>query len=163
MSQDKKGKRRGTFASAAAGAVSVGVNMMKEKFTELDHDTASKNMDASSNFPMIRLARGYEIEKVADKLTYPTSITWDDQGNTFIAEAGGTFLDEEDASARILRLDPDGQTTEIVNLDGRIYPAISGMTWHKGAFYITHRDEELLGVFQKLPRMGKSPVYWGEL
>ena len=151
----KKGKRRGTLASAAAGAVSVGVNMMKEKFTELAHDTASKSMTASSNFPMIRLPKGYEIEKVADTLTFPTSVTWDDQGNTYIAEAGGTFLDEEDASARILRLEPNGQTTEVVNLDGHIYPAISGMTWHRGAFYITHRDEELFGCVSKVTLDGQ--------
>ncbi len=31
-------------------------------------------------FPVIQLPAGYTIEKVADKLTYATSLTWDDQG-----------------------------------------------------------------------------------
>ena len=134
MEKDKKKEsRRGPISSAIAGAVSVGANMLGEKFTELSHDAASKKLKASANFPMIRLQEGYEIEKIAQELTYPTSVAWDDQGNMYIAEAGGTFLDEEDASARILRLDDNGMTTEVVNLDGKIYPAISGMTWHNGA------------------------------
>lgn len=147
--------RRGKIASAAAGAVSVGVNMLKEKFTELSHDTASKKLKASANFPMIRLPEGFEIEKVAEGLTFPTSVAWDDQGRLYVAEAGGTFLDEEDASARILRVEENGMTTEVVNLDEKIYPAISGMTWHNGAFYITHREMDLHGAVSRVTLDGE--------
>lgn len=96
-----------------------------------------------------------KIDKVAEGLTYPTSVAWDDDGNLYVAEAGGTFLDEEDASARILRVEENGRTTEVVNLDGRIYPAISGMTWHNGAFYITHRDRELFGTVSRVTMQGE--------
>lgn len=152
---EEKETRRGTLASAAAGALSVGINMMKEKFSELSHEAASKKLKASANFPMIRLPEGYEIEKIVQGLTYPTSVTWDDQGNLYVAEAGGTFLDEEGASARILRVEENGMTTEVVNLNGRIYPAISGMTWYKGAFYITHRDMELFGCVSRVSPDGE--------
>ncbi|WP_394351843.1 PQQ-dependent sugar dehydrogenase, partial [Pontibacter pamirensis] len=152
---EKEESRRGPIASAMAGAVSVGANMLGEKFTELKHDADSKRLKASANFPMIRLPEGYEIEKIADGLTYPTSVAWDDQGHMYVAEAGGTFLDEEDASARILRVEANGVTREVVNLDGKIYPAISGMTWYNGAFYITHRDKELYGCVSRVTPDGE--------
>lgn len=147
--------RRGPIASAMAGAVSVGINMMTQKYTELTHDADSKKLKASANFPMVRLPEGYEIEKIAAGLTYPTSVAWDDQGNLYVAEAGGTFLAEEGASARILRVGANGTTTEVINLDGKIYPAISGMTWHNGAFYITHRDRELNGAVSRVTLDGE--------
>lgn len=150
----EKESRRGTLASAVAGAVSVGTNMLKEKYTEFTHDSDSKQLSASANYPMIRLPKGFEIEKVVDKLTYPTSVCWDDQGRMYIAEAGGTFLDEDNASARILRVEGN-QAIEVVNLDDRIYPAISGMTWYKGAFYITHRDMELFGCVSRVTPDGE--------
>ena len=149
MSKEDK-SRRGTLKTAMAGALSVGANMLKEKFAELSHDAASKKLKASANFPMIRLPEGYEIEKVADGFTYPTSVAWDEMGNMFVAEAGGTFLDEQGASARILKVEANGQKTEVINLDGKIYPAISGMTYHNGAFYITHREMDLSGAVSKV-------------
>lgn len=42
-----------------------------------------------------------------------------------------------------IRVEANGTTREVVNLDGKIYPAISGMTYHKGAFYFTHREKDL--------------------
>lgn len=151
----KKKSKRGPLASSMAGAISVGSNMLKEKFTEISHEIASKTLKASANFPMIRLPEGFEIEKVVDELTYPTSVTWDNEGRMYVAEAGGTFLDEENASARILRVEEDGSTTEVINLDGKIYPAISGMTWHNGAFYITHREMDLSGAISRVTMDGQ--------
>ncbi|MBW3634861.1 MAG: sugar dehydrogenase [Armatimonadetes bacterium] len=154
MAQDNQ-PERGPLSSAVAGAISVGANMMKEKTEEIRHRLASARLKPSDNFPMIQLPEGYEIEKVADGLTFPTSVAWDDQGRMYVAEAGGTFLDEEDASARILRVEENGQTTEVVNLDGRIYPAISGMTWHNGAFYLTHREMDLCGAVSRVTLDGE--------
>lgn len=153
--ENEETSRRGTLSSAVAGAVSIGVNMLKEKFTELTHQADSQKLQASANFPMIRLPEGFEIEKVAQGLTYPTSVAWDDQGRMYVAEAGGAFLAEEGASARILRVEENGRTTEVVNLDGRIYPAISGMTWHDGAFYITHREQDLSGAVSRVTLDGE--------
>ncbi len=152
---EKDKSRRGLVSSITSGTAAAGANMLKQKFSELKHNKASKKLKASANFPMIRLPKGYEIEKVAEGLTYPTSVAWDDQGSMYVAEAGGTFLDEEDASARILRVDENGMTTEVVNLDEKIYPAISGMTWHNGAFYITHREMDLSGAVSKVTPDGE--------
>ena len=143
-----------------AGSLSVGSTMLSEQREAVRHRWDSWRLNSSSHFPMIRLPEGYEIEKVADGLTYPTSVAWDDEGNMYVAEAGGAFLDEEDASARILRLE-DGEATEVVNLDDEIYPAISGMTWHDGAFYITHREEDLSGAVSRVTPDGERTQILG--
>lgn len=154
MSEDKQ-PERGPLSSAMAGAISVGTNMLKEKTEALKHKAATRRLKASANFPMIHLPDGYEIEKVVEGLTFPTSVAWDDQGHLYVAEAGGTFLAEEGTSARILRVEGAGQVTEVVNLDGKIYPSISGMTWHKGAFYITHREKDLWGAVSRVTADGQ--------
>ncbi|WP_181813895.1 PQQ-dependent sugar dehydrogenase [Halopelagius longus] len=138
----------------------MSTTMLSEQREAVRHRWASWRFQSSSRFPMIRLPDGYEIEKVADGLTYPTSIVWDDEGNAYVAEAGGAFLDEEDASARILRLE-GGEATEVVNLDDEIYPAISGMTWHDGAFYITHREDDLSGAVSKVTPDGERTQILG--
>ena len=93
----------------------------------------------AQQFPTVQLPPGYQIEKVVDGLTYATAMTWDDQGRMYVAEAGGQFL-EEPPPSRILRVEP-GRVTEVVNLEGKgVADSVIGLTWHAGAFYITHRD-----------------------
>lgn len=93
----------------------------------------------SADFPAIDLPPGYRIEKVVDGLTYATSLTWDDQGRLYLVEAGGQFL-EEPPPPRILRIEP-GRATEVVNLgDKGIADSAVGLIWHRGAFYLTHRE-----------------------
>ncbi|MDP9069846.1 MAG: sugar dehydrogenase, partial [Actinomycetota bacterium] len=78
---------------------------------------------------------------MVDGLTYPTSVVWDDQGQMYVVEAGGQFL-EEPPPARILRV-ADGKASEVVNLtDAGIADSVVGATWHDGTFYMTHRDAE---------------------
>jgi glucose/arabinose dehydrogenase len=95
--------------------------------------------DADSRFPTVALPEGYRIEKVVGGLTFPTSVTWDDEGRMYVAEAGGQFL-EEPAPSRIMLVE-DGEATEFLDLfqAGGTDP-IGGMTWYDGDFYITHRD-----------------------
>ncbi len=88
---------------------------------------------------VIELPEDFQIEKVVDGLTYPTSIIWDDQGQMYVAEAGGQFL-EEPPPARILRVE-GGQATEVINLTVKgVADSVVGVTWHRGAFYLTARD-----------------------
>jgi CheY-like chemotaxis protein len=65
----------------------------------------------SADFPVVQLPPGFQIEKVVGGLTYPTSLTWDDQGQMYVAEAGGAFLDLP-APSRILQVD-QGQAAEV--------------------------------------------------
>ena len=93
------------------------------------------------NFPAIVLPDGYVIEQVVGGLTYPTSVTWDDDGIMYVAEAGGQFL-EEPPPSRILRVE-NGEATEFLDLfDAGGTDPIGGMVWFDGNFYITHRDAD---------------------
>lgn len=64
-----------------------------------------KNRNDENLFPMVNLPGGFKIEKVTGGLTYPTSLTWDNQGNMYVAEAGGGLNPENLAPIRILRID----------------------------------------------------------
>ena len=93
----------------------------------------------AQKFPVVKLPPGLRIEKVAGGLTYPTAITWDDDGRMYVAEAGGQFL-EEPPPARILRVE-NGRATPVVDLTrGGVADSAAGMTWFDGAFYVVGRD-----------------------
>ena len=92
-------------------------------------------------FPTVELPAGFQIEKVVDGLTYATGMTWDDDGNLYVAEAGGQFL-EEPPPPRILRIE-DGEAIEVVNLENEgVADSIIGLDWYDGKFYFTHRDPD---------------------
>ncbi len=85
------------------------------------------------NFPAVNLPDGYKLEKVVDGLNFPTSLTWDDQKNMYVVEAGGGFLPEP-SPARILEVS-NGHTTEIVNLSvENVIAPVVGLTYHNNAF-----------------------------
>ncbi|HEV7265205.1 MAG TPA: hypothetical protein VGN83_09830 [Falsiroseomonas sp.] len=110
---------------------------------------------ASDQFPTIRLAPGYRIERVAGGLSFPTSLTWDDQGRLHVAEAGGGLEPEQLAPPRILRVEEGGGTTVVANLDGQVRVAVVGLAFHNGAFYITHRAEDLTGAVSRVAPDGQ--------
>lgn len=114
-----------------------------------DKDAPIAKFEPSAQFPTIQLPSGYQIEKVAGNLTYPTSVTWDDQGRMYVAEAGGAFL-EETPPARILMIQ-DGKATEVANLDQKgITASVAGLTWYQGAFYFTHRADDFTGAVSRM-------------
>ena len=118
----------------------------------------------SAAFPTILLPPGYAIEKVADRLTYPTSLTWDDAGRMYVVEAGGQFL-EEPPPIRILRVEA-GATTEVLNLTalgaGAIQDSAVGLTWHQGAFFFTHRAADRTGAVSRVTLAGAlTPLFSG--
>lgn len=103
---------------------------------------------------MIAVPEGFQVEKVVDGLTYATSITWDDEGNMYVAEAGGAFQDQP-APSRILRIE-NGQATEVVNLtDKGILASVVGLTWHDGQFYFTHRADDRTGAVSRVTPDGE--------
>ena len=114
-------------------------------------------LQPSTEFPAIQLPAGYRIEKVVDGLTYPTSVTWDDRGRMYVAEAGGAFIEEE-PPARILRIE-NGRTIEVANLNQKLgydsLAAVAGMVWHNGAFYFTHRAKDRTGAVSRMTMDGR--------
>lgn len=108
-----------------------------------------------SQFSMIELADGFEIEKVVDGLSFPTSVAWDNQGSLYVVEAGGGFL-QEPPPARILKI-TSGQKTEVVNLTARgVVAPVVGFTYHNNNFYITHRASDMTGAVSRVSNDGAT-------
>jgi glucose/arabinose dehydrogenase len=94
------------------------------------------------------LPEGYQIEKVVDGLQLPSSLTWDDQGRMYVAEAGGGLFPEQLAPIRILRVE-NGTATPVITMPESIKPSLVGLVWHNGAFYFTHRAADLTGAVSR--------------
>lgn len=116
-----------------------------------DHDIP----DDATAYPGIQVPAGFKIEKMVDGLKLPTGVTWDDQGNMFVLEAGGGLEPEVHAPLRIVQI-KDGTATEVVNLTNKgINPSVVGITWHDGAFFITHRADDLTGAVSRVTKDGQ--------
>jgi glucose/arabinose dehydrogenase len=97
---------------------------------------------APKEFPRIPAAKpeaawvagGYRVEVVMRDLTYPTSVTFDGDGNLYIAEAGFAYGDPA-APARIWRVSPKwGLRVVADQLNG----PVNDILWHDGRLYISH-------------------------
>lgn len=103
----------------------------------------------------LHVAEGYRVEKVVDGLNFPTSVTWDDQGRMFVAEAGGALYPEQTRPIRILRVE-QGRATPVIDLSKTAQTALVGLTWHDGAFYFTHRNgADLTGTVSRATMDGQ--------
>ena len=107
----------------------------------------------------IVVPEGYKVEVVQSGLSYPVDVTFDDEGNTYVAEAGGhTYgtMPPEAPNARILKISADNTVTvlydKVVPMDEirdndsstempeGLIPPLTGVTFHKGKLYISHRS-----------------------
>ncbi len=105
---------------------------------------------------IIKVPAGFKAVKLAEGLHLPTSVTWDDEGNLFVAEAGGGLFPEELAPIRIIQIMPNGTKVEVANLSNRgLEPSLVAMTWHNGWFYITHRADDLTGAVSRVSKSGQ--------
>lgn len=104
---------------------------------------------------IVEVPDGFRVEKLADGLHLPTSLTWDDYGNMYVAEAGGGLFPEQLAPIRIMQIKADGSQVEVVNLSNTVAPSVVGLTWHDGYFYITHRAEDLTGAVSRVSKDGQ--------
>src|SRR5688572_33365684 len=66
----------------------------------------------------VELPDGYRAEIVLDRLTYPSSIEFDDNGAMYVAESGYVNGDHA-AVPRVLRINEPGETPQIVTEDLR--------------------------------------------
>jgi glucose/arabinose dehydrogenase len=103
---------------------------------------------------ILELPQGFTAEKIADGLTFPTSVAWDDQGRMWVAEAGGGFQPEQLQPSRLLRLE-NGSVAETLELSEHLIPPVVGLTFHDGHFYITHRDmSDMTGAVSRVAMDG---------
>ncbi|CAN5795623.1 hypothetical protein BH23THE1_BH23THE1_31430 [soil metagenome] len=118
-------------------------------------DDSVSNNSESPQLGVTEVPEGFIIEMVVDGLTYPTSVTWDDEGNMFVVEAGGGLNPEQLAPSRLLRVE-QGQTAEISDLsENGVHASVVGLTWYNGAFFITHRAADLSGAVSKVTKAGQ--------
>jgi glucose/arabinose dehydrogenase len=107
------------------------LNEWKKKFSENgweEENHQSKRKSGASFW----LEKGYKLELVSDKLTFPTSITFNDAGELFVGESGFSYGPAA-AESRILHIQRDGSKKIIASDFGR---PLTGLTWHKGNFYV---------------------------
>ncbi len=147
----------GALVAVVASSAATGMTGAASSGVAATHGPAAE-LRPSANFPLIELPPGYTIEKVVDGLTFPTSLTFDDRGNMYVAEAGGQFLPEP-APARILKVE-DGVARPVVNLtETGVADSVVGLQWHNGEFFFTHRNaEDFTGAVSKISRDGRREL-----
>lgn len=115
----------------------------------------TRDKNESNEFPLIELASGFKVEKVAEGFNFPTGIAWDSQNEMYVVEAGGGFL-EEPPPARILKV-TNGQLVEVVNLKAKgIVAPVIGFTFHNGNFYISHKASDMSGAVSRISLNGAT-------
>ena len=73
------------------------------------------------------------MDLVARGLNFPTSLTFDLEGNAYVAEAGLPF-DRARPGGRILRIAPDGEVTILLE---ELRSPVNGLTFHAGSLLIS--------------------------
>lgn len=94
------------------------------------------------------LEEGYRLEKVVDRLTFPTVLTFDDKGNMYVAEAGYAY-GATPGEGRILKFATNGKMTEVAR--GFRGP-VTGLTWFEGNFFVAE------GGFGKKSSLGCGKI-----
>ncbi|AKD05590.1 glucose dehydrogenase [Pontibacter korlensis] len=86
----------------------------------------------------IALPEGYTIEAVANGLTFPTSLAFDDQGQLYIIEAGYSY-GEVFLEPKLLRVEQDGSLTTVAT--GQKNGPWTGVIFYNGNFYVSEGGE----------------------
>jgi glucose/arabinose dehydrogenase len=102
---------------------------------------------------------GFDLERYIVNLTAPTAIAFDADQNTLVAESGIGGHD-----VRIVAFRPDGSRFDVYPVSKQLpliptggftlYAPIGGMVVHEGWVYVSHRDENGLGVITALDYKG---------
>ena len=99
----------------------------------------------------IALPAGYIIEVVAENLTFPTGITFDDSGVLYITESGYSY-GEVFKEPRLLRIN-NGGTIETIATGNNNGPW-NGVWFHHGNFYVAEGGQMEGGKILRIGRNG---------
>jgi glucose/arabinose dehydrogenase len=108
----------------------------------------------------IALPRGYKIEPVVTGLTFPTAVTFDQEGRLFVLEAGYSY-GEVWSAPRLLRVEPEGRLTVIVT--GGDNGPWTGVDFHEGHFYIAEGGAREGGRLLRVTMGGQVSVILDQL
>ncbi len=103
--------------------------------SELIATTSGNNAPDTDIF---NLTTGYTIEPVIWNLTAPDSITFDDNDNMYIGEAGYPFTNIPQVP-RILKMEPNGNLSVFVG--NKLNSPIVDIAFHDGLIYVSHRGK----------------------
>lgn len=81
----------------------------------------------------VLVPKGYRVEAVAQGLTFPTGVCFDQTTQAYVVEAGYSY-GEVWTKPRLLRIEAGGQAVAIA-AGGTNGPWI-GVVWHEGNFYV---------------------------
>lgn len=110
----------------------------------------------------------YRVEVIAQGLTFPTGVAFDDEGGIYVVEAGYSY-GERFTTPRLLRIGPDGRQ-EVVAASDRSGPW-TGSDFRNGHFYVAEGsqieggsilrialDGEIVRIVSGLPSRGDHHV-----
>ncbi len=112
-------------------------NAYAQSYTQIDLIGTTSGNNAP-NIDIFNLPPGYTIEPVVWNLTFPDSITFDDNGNMYIGEAGYPFVNTP-LVPRILKMEPNGNLSVFV--DTQLNSPIVDIVFHNDLLYVSHRDK----------------------
>ncbi|MGK7391121.1 MAG: PQQ-dependent sugar dehydrogenase [Candidatus Cyclobacteriaceae bacterium M2_1C_046] len=103
----------------------------------------------------VLLPDGFEIEVVSTGLTFPTAITFNNEGVPFVIEAGYSY-GEVFLEPKLLKILPDGETETVFT--GKKNGPWNGVTFNDGFFYIAEGGELEGGKILKVNESGEVQV-----
>jgi hypothetical protein len=106
-----------------------------------------------TNTSDISLPDGYMIEVVAEKLTFPTGISFDDAGNPYVTESGYSY-GEVFREPKLLKINSDRTTTTIAT--GKENGPWNGVSFYNGSFYVAEGGEKEGGKILRISMNGNS-------
>lgn len=118
---------------------------------QLDDVPEKRNIEPTD----VLLPDGYKIEVVTEGLTFPTAVTFDEEGNTYVIE-GGYSYGEVFLAPKLLKIQPDGSTTTVYT--GQKNGPWTGITYSKGYFYIAEGGQVEGGKILKISNEGTTQV-----
>src|SRR5690606_27569289 len=95
----------------------------------------------------VALPEGYSIELVAEGLTFPTDVAFDDSGTPYVIEAGYSY-GEVILTPRLLRIAEGGQAEVVATGENGPW---NGVTFHDGSFFVAGGTLERGGIVRIEP------------
>ncbi|HLN73546.1 MAG TPA: PQQ-dependent sugar dehydrogenase [Prolixibacteraceae bacterium] len=111
--------------------------------------SGTRNLEPSD----VELPEGYQIEVVARDLTFPTGITFDENGVAYVTESGYSY-GEVFTDPKLVRINKDG-TTEIVCI-GKNNGPWNGVFYYDNYFYVSEGGQLEGGKILRIDRNGNS-------
>src|SRR5688572_862675 len=107
-------------------------------------DQAAVRSTEQEKVSEIQVPEGFRAVRVAEGFTYPSSITWDDQGRLYVLESHTVAIPGLEPRVLRVKLDPEGSFEEI-ELTGDQAPTgkqAVGIEFQDGWIYLSHEQED---------------------